>query len=121
MEKKPNQIVDFLADIENIAESYVLVREVRLFLEVGHDFWNPEIRIKIWLGDSPSDEPYFYTLSHNVHTPTQAGPYRPSRTCAATEEEALRDAISATRSFLVGAIQQGHEPQDSWMIPNSDY
>jgi hypothetical protein len=60
-------------------------------------------------------------LYHNVHTPTQAGPYYPSVAQAVTESEAIHSAISATRRFLVSAINEGHEPSDDWLVPNEHF
>lgn len=121
MEHDAVQLAEILNDFNGVDESYVLIREVRLFLDVGHDYWKPDIRIKVWVDGDRSDAIYSYTISHHVHTPDQAGPYHPSRISAETEEAVLKEAINATRSFLRGAISKGQEPEDAWLVVNQDY
>lgn len=122
MNTEQYRLLQGITESEYIEEAYVLLREVKLWMDVGHDFWRAEFSIKIWLSTPTGEgDEYFFTLSHYVKTPDQAGPYRPSRTWASSEESAIRDAISATRTFLVGAISNGHEPSDDWLVRNPDY
>ncbi len=114
----PNEIVKQLSEHRHVLEGYVLLRELKLFLDVGHDHYHPEVKIRIWLGTAPSHLPYSFELSHNAHTPKQAAPYYPSRVNFDSEEEAIDSAISALTSFLVGAISAGEEPSDDWLVPN---
>ncbi|UXE62709.1 MAG: hypothetical protein KA717_08265 [Woronichinia naegeliana WA131] len=116
-----DDVIALLDKHEYIAESYVLIRELKIFLNVGVNYFHPKIRIKIWKSNVMLKEPYHFTVSHNVRTPTQAAPYYPSITQAATESEAIRSAISATTKFLVSAIDGGHEPSDDWLVPNDDF
>jgi hypothetical protein len=116
-----DDVIAFLDKHEYIVESYVLVRELKIFLNVTVEYFHPKIRIKIWKSNVNSKEPYHFTLSHHVRTPTQAGPYYPSITQAATESEAIHSAISATTTFLVNAIDGGHKPSDDWLVPNDDF
>lgn len=115
------EIVRFLEDETEIAESYVLLREIKAILDVGYDHFHPEIRIKIYRSNAVSGQPYHFDVSHHVHTPTQAGPYYPSRTFEESETSAIRQAISTTVTFLKSAIQAGHTPTDGWLIKNEDY
>jgi hypothetical protein len=114
-----DEVIALLDKHEFIVESYVLVRELKIFLDVGVEY-SPEIRIKIWKSSVNSKEPYNFTVSHNVHTSTQQIPYYP-RTTAASESEAIHSAIKATRVFLVGAIDEGHKPSDDWLVPNDNF
>jgi hypothetical protein len=116
-----DDVITLLDRHKYIVESFVLVRELKIFLNLGPDFFHPKIRIKIWKSSVNSREPYHFTVSHNVRTPTQASPYYPSITQATTESEAIKSAISATTSFLVGAISGGHKPSDDWLVPNEDF
>ncbi|MBS9388746.1 MAG: hypothetical protein HEQ33_07570 [Dolichospermum sp. WA123] len=116
-----DEVIALLNAHKYVGESYVLIRELKIYLNLGVNHFNPRIRIKIWKSSVNSTEPYHFTVSHNVRTPTQAGPYYPSITQAATESEAIHQAISSTKAYLVGAIDQGHEPSDSWLIPNDDF
>lgn len=115
------EIVEFLEQETRVAESYVLLREIKVILEVGHDHFHPAIRIKIYRSNVVSGQPYHFDISHHVHTPTQAGPYYPSRTFEESETGAIRQAISTTVSFLESAIHAGHSPTDSWLIKNEDF
>ena len=116
-----DRTVEMLNDNREVVESYVLLREIKLFLDVGHDHFHPRIRIKIYKSGVMPNAPYHFEVSHNVHTPEQAGPYFPSITSAKSEEEAISQAISTTMTFLKAAIRSGHEPQDSWLVPNKDF
>jgi hypothetical protein len=116
-----DEVIDLLDEHKYIVESYVLVRELKIFLNVGVDDFYPKIRIKIWKSSINSSEPFHFTVSHNVHTPTQFGPYYPSVAQAVTESQAIDSAISAITKFLVSAIKEGHEPSDDWLVPNEDF
>jgi hypothetical protein len=102
-------------------ESYVLSKEIKLFLDVGHDYYHPNIKIKIYKSTVLEREPYHFEVSHNVHTPNQATPYYPSHTSAQTEAEAISQAISTTTTFLKGALNEGLEPDDDWLVPNDRF
>lgn len=115
-----DEVLSFLDARDEIFESSILVRELKFYLNMDDSFC-PKIRIKIWRCNVLPDQPYEFTLSHYVHTPTQASPYRPTSTSAATEVEAIQDAISSLRLFLVGAIRAGHEPEDAWLVENEDF
>lgn len=122
MEQDPQTVVALLESWSTVHDCHVLVREVKVYLEVGDDFSKPSINIKVWrVTPLTNGDEYFFTLSHNVKTPSQAGPYRPSRTMASTEDAALKEAIDATRRFLVGAISEGHSFKDDWLVPNEDF
>lgn len=115
-----DSVIKHLSSHREVSEFYVLVREVGLYLDVGHSYFSPKIGIKVWKSDVLSDE-FHFTVSHNVHTPSQAAPYYPSRTSASTEIAAINAAVDSTTSFLKNAISLGHEPEDEWMVPNEDY
>jgi hypothetical protein len=116
-----DKIVEILGEHREVMESYVLLREIKLYLDVGHDHFHPRIRIKVYKSSVLPTAPYHFEVSHNVHTPEQAGPYFPSRTSAESEEEAISQAISTTTSFLKSAIRMGHEPSDSWLVQNMEF
>lgn len=117
----PNHVLKCVEENRRAIEGYVLLREIKVFLEVGHDHYHPRAKIRIWLGTAPEQYPYSFELSHHVHTPQQAGPYHPSRVNFESEEEAINSAITALTSFLVGAISAGEEPADDWLVPNEDF
>ena len=116
-----DDVVELLDGNEEVSEGYVLVRELKLYLDLDHEFYSPRIRIKIWKSSVLPDYQYHFTVSHHVHTPLQATPYHPSRTSAESEAGAIREALSTTTSFLKSALREGHEPDDRWLVPNEDF
>ena len=117
----PHQTLEYLANNRHIIEGYVLLRELNIYLDVGHDLYNPNVKIRIWLGTAPKDLPISFELSHHVKTPKQAGPYYPSRINFGSEEEAIDAAITAITSFMTSAISAGSEPSDDWLVPNERF
>ncbi len=114
-----DNVLEMLDNHHEVSESYVLVREVKLHLNVGSDFFFPSIRIKIYKSNVNSRYPYWFDMSHHVHTPTQAGPYYPSSPCRESEQIAIQAVITATCDYIKSAINEGHKPSESWLIPNS--
>jgi len=106
---------------EYVVEAYVLVREVRLFLDFGVEGFHPEVGVKIWQGTAPGMGSYSYSQSHYVRTPTQANTYVSSRQSFETEEEALEAALDTITSFVPGAIGLGHTPSEDWFVRDEDY
>lgn len=115
-----DDVVQLLDESDEILESYVMIREIQAYLDVGYDNFHPVIRIKIWKSNA-TNAYYHFTVSHYVHTPLQAGPYMTSRASEDSEEAAIVSAISTTTSFLVSAISQEHEPEPSWLVPNESF
>lgn len=115
------KIVEMLDRDEEVLESYVLVREVKVLLQLGHPHFHPTIRIKLYRSNVVAGQPYHFEVSHYSHTPTQAGPYMTSRSFAESEDGAIRRAISTTTSFLKAAIREGLEPTERWLVANEDF
>lgn len=114
-------ILEQLDSDEGVEESYVLVREVKLLLNVGHPHFYPRVGVKIWRSNAVPLYPYHFAVSHHVHTPDQAAPYYPSRSSGESETEVLEEAVTSTRIFLQKAIRAGHEPSEEWLVRNEDY
>jgi hypothetical protein len=117
-----DDVLEFLAQHHAVSEPAVLVREARLFLDVGHSRFRPRIGVKIYkvvLGGGAVV--YQFDVSHHVHTPSQMDAYYPSRTTADSEREAFEHAISTTAVFLKTAIAEGHEPTDRWLVENKEF
>jgi hypothetical protein len=114
----PHQALQHISKIRHITEGYVLLRELKLYLDVGHESYHPNVKVRIWVGTVPRDLSFSFELSHHVKTPKQTGPYHPSRVNFASEEEAIDAAITALTSFLIEAIREGAEPSDDWLVPN---
>lgn len=116
-----NEILEVLDNNDEVMESYVLLREIKTYLNIGHDFYHPQLKIKIYRSSVIPNTPYHFDVSHHSRTPDQAGPYHPSRTSFESESEAIHQAISTTTSFIKHALDAGHEPSDEWLIPNEDF
>ncbi len=90
-----DDVIELLEGHDEVSEGYVLVRELKLFLDLDHEYYSPRFR-------------NHFTVSHHVHTPLQAGLYNPSRTSAESEAGAIREALSSTTSFMKSALREGY-------------
>lgn len=66
----------------------------------------------------PNSENAAYRLSHCIHSPTQATPYRQSRPYWDDVPYALHRAISSITDYYREAVRAGHTPAESWLVPN---
>lgn len=110
-----------LGENSEVMESYILIREIKLLLEVGHDSYHPEIRIKVYKDSVEPDKPFHVELSHQAQTPGRAAPETSARSFHGTEREAIRQAVSDTAGPIREAIQAGHTPEQSWLVANSAF
>ena len=115
---KTEEVVDYLDSEDEVSEFYVLIREIKAYLDVGHDTFHPCIKIKIYRTRLNEMDLFHFEVSHHVHGPEQAGPYMTSRTTEESERAAIDRAISSTTSFIKSSIQAGHTPSDKWLVPN---
>lgn len=76
---------------------------------------DPTITVEI--SRYPSTEMFRYSISHAIHTPTQAGPYRSSRTYGYDSAAyTLHMAISSITQYYNDAVSHQHSPSDSWLV-----
>lgn len=80
-----------------------------------------EIRIKLWEDVEGKRGLIWFTQSHHMHTPTQAGAYHTSRPCAEEADGALRQAIFGFQQYYDSAVAENHNPAESWLVPNEDF
>lgn len=113
------QLAKELASNENILEAYVLVREVKILLQFDDADFQPTIRVKIYTNIPGVTHPYYFEVSHAVRTPI-SGAYMPNPGVY-SEEQAVSTAVSAISRMVNDAIRAGHEPNDSWLKPVSDF
>lgn len=94
-----------------ITEGSVLVREVRVRVGVLSNY----VKVRIYY-DGRSAEPYSFELSAVMKTERdrQAGESGPN---AATEAEALRQAVRLLTQDYENAVRRGEMPDDSWLVP----
>ena len=112
-------IIEQLDDHNEVLESYVLLREIKMYLNIGE--YQPQINIKVYTSSIIEGNPYHFDVSHHVHTPEQMSPFFPSRTSFSSEKEAIDQAIFSTTSILKDAINKGHDPEDEWLIVNENF
>ncbi|MCW8899252.1 MAG: hypothetical protein OQK95_01085 [Gammaproteobacteria bacterium] len=115
-------VEDVIAQLDShseVLESHVLLREIKMELDIGE--YQPLIKIKIYKSSLVKGNPYHFEVSHHVHTPEQMSPYFPSRTSFSSEKEAIDKAITSTTSCLKDAINKGHNPEDEWLIENENF
>ena len=79
----------------------------------------PLITIKLY--QMIGREGMYFEQSHFIHTPMQGGPYMTSRPWNDSEEAALRQAVTGLTMHYTEAVQNGHAPSDSWLVPNEDF
>lgn len=103
-----------------LIELHVLVREIRAYLNIESSSFHPCIGIKIWMNINTPDNPYHFSTSHYISTPSR-GEYRPSGASTDTESNAIELAIgSLLNSFDLG-VRDGFSPDVTWLNCNPDY
>jgi len=69
-----------------------------------------------------SDPAMFDTIaSYAIKTPTQVSPYGAHKTYQDSAEYALSQAVMNFTLYYSEAIEAGHEPNDSWLVPNEHF
>ena len=64
---------------------------------------------------------YIFEQSHTIKTPLQASPYHTSRSWGDDEAYAVHLAVSSITQYYEQATQAGHDPDESWLIPNKKF
>lgn len=72
----------------------------------------------IELGRFRIDKTTKFHVSHAIHTPKQAGPYRTSKPFDDDWEYALHRAVTGLTSYYNEAVKAGHVPSESWLVKN---
>lgn len=87
----------------------------------GYSFWlrGIPVEISVILSVNPVHGGFNFHLSHFINTPSQAGPYRPSRPWGDYEAYALHLAVTAITQYYNQAIGEGHQPSREWLVPAS--
>lgn len=119
MQDDIEELAAHLRSHKNVAESYILIREVRIWstTKTGQSY---EFGIKVYRAPG-GHEPYTFETSHHVHTPTQATPYVTSVNYGSSESAAIDGAIRTISPWIDSAIDQGHQFSDNWLVKNEDY
>jgi hypothetical protein len=72
----------------------------------------------IELGRFLTDDRIKFSVSHSIHTPLQAGPYRTSISFRDDPGYTLHLAISGLTEHYRQAVRAGHTPDESWLVRN---
>ena len=72
----------------------------------------------IELGRFRSTQDTKSTVSHAIHTPMQAAPYRTSRPFDDDWAYALHRAVDGLLSYYRAAVAAGHLPEEAWLVKN---
>lgn len=70
----------------------------------------------IELGRFQTSETTKFEVSHAIHTPTQADPYRTSTPFADDWAYALHRAVDGLISYYKEAVAAGHVPNENWLV-----
>lgn len=105
---------------EAVFESDVLVEPKKLVGEYEFYLQDTSIKIRIHIykdlrAPVPS-EPFYFDISHAIHTPAQIGPYNPTAPWASDLNFALRRAVKSIAFYYKEAVSKGHEPGEEWLI-----
>ncbi len=114
-------LIDALELKPNIVESYVLVHEMKVVLNIGPHRLMPCIGIKTYRSNVVPGQPFHFAASHYVLTPDMTEPHIPSRTYEEYEIAAVERAIAITTNLLQSAIDAGHAPSEDWLVKNEDF
>jgi hypothetical protein len=74
--------------------------------------------ISIELGRFLTSDKTKFIVSHSIHTPEQAGPYRTSVPFGDDPAYALHRAIDGLTSWYKIAVEKGHKPREEWLVRN---
>lgn len=75
-----------------------------------------ETIVEIDLGRLLTSDRVKFRVSHSIHTPLQAGPYRTSRFIEDDAAYALHRAIDGLTSYYKQAVKDGYTPKESWLV-----
>ena len=73
--------------------------------------------VTIELGRHMNSDETKVIVSHAIHTPVQAGPYRTGRPYWDDPEYALQQTISGLTDYYNQAVSAGHSPDVTWLVP----
>jgi hypothetical protein len=59
--------------------------------------------------------------SHFIKTPVQINEYQTSTPGADSPEEALNRVVQGFLNFYHHAVQAGHKPAESWLVPHKSF
>jgi hypothetical protein len=109
------EITDTVFDREYVREPRRLLSSYEFRLGVL------EQRITIRLYWNISEHKVECEQSHFLCTPAQFGPYTADPPRTNSEVDALRTALEPLTAYYEYAIREGHEPEETWLVPNESF
>ena len=104
------------------AVSHKALTDIKIFVrEVSFRLGDLRPKIRIRLFRYPGDKEIYFEQSHFLQTPDQTSPVVPSLKSDNNEAYALAHAVETLTLSYEAALALGHEPSDSWLLPNDDY
>lgn len=104
------------------AVSHKALTDIQIFVrEVSFRLGDLRPKIRIRLFRYPGDKEIYFEQSHFLQTPDQTSPVAPSLKSDSNEAYALTHAVETLTLSYEAALASGHEPYDSWLVPNDDY
>ena len=111
----------FQMEIRDILSQKGIETPVRFVSEYRFYLKYIPVSITIRLYEPALGDGYFFKQSHLIHTPVQAGPYMTDHATGSSEEAAVQRALETFLSYYNGAIKEGYEPEESWLVPNKNF
>lgn len=104
------------------AVSHKALTDIQIFVrEVSFRLGDLRPKIRIRLFRYPGDKEIYFEQSHFLQTPDQTSPVVPSLKSDNNEAYTLTHAVETLTLSYEAALASGHEPYDSWLVPNDDY
>jgi hypothetical protein len=103
-----------------MSNSNRIYKQLARYCVYFHDLHTP-VYITLWQ-DTDSDQ-IMPEYSHQVKTPAQNDPYSPDYIHAydhGTPEAIVAKLVAAMDSFFQAAITAGHQPSESWLVPEPE-
>ncbi len=106
------ETIDNILSENKSVDSWEVVQEGWCFKLKGI---NTAVLIRLCI--NPVRGGFNYWNSHRIHTPSQTGPYAPSRPWGDGKDYAFSQALSAITTYYAQAVKEGHTPGETWLMP----
>ena len=107
--------------MDQVFESKTLVNPMQVIGEYQFHVGKLETEITVRLLRPLRGEGIWWEQSHFIKTPTQLDVYMPGRPWGDYAEYALHLACTSITQYYDEAIKAGHDPVESWLVPNKTF
>jgi hypothetical protein len=112
---------DMPCTVEDAVSEDVICQPRRLLTEYEFEVGDLGVTVTIRLWQHVGGPGVWFTQSHFIHTPDQAGPYCTSQPWGDDEGTALHAAVRTITNYYDMAVHAGHTPAPSWLVPNRHF